>query len=152
MDWRLVIASVFMINGLCSAVDSVRTTGVCQTQAWDEWICHALVGVILNLLGMAFAPSSWDPQGNYCFSGHSWQSIGSWWIDVCAWMSEMSVLFLQDHSYWKRSTLNSKMGSRITIYVVTTESRNENLLVSFSVVIASIGDQWQGAKVLRVIK
>lgn len=137
MDWSLVIASVFMMHRHCSAVDSVRTTGLGLTRAQDEWISHALVSVILNLLGMAFAPSSWDPQGNYCSSGHSWQSVDPWWIDLCVNVWEKcQFCFSRTTGTGKIKYTEFQMESLITVCMTTTEFRNENLLLSLFIIIS----------------
>lgn len=51
----LVTACVFLIDGHCSAVDTVRTTGLGQT-AHGEQTSRALVDVVLSLVRMAFPP------------------------------------------------------------------------------------------------
>lgn len=100
MDPSLVIASVFMIDRHFSAGDS----GPLDC-AWDERISHTLVGVILSLLGMDLAPSSWDPQENDRSSGQRWQRVDPWWTDVCMgqWNVSSTPLgprLLENKAHW----------------------------------------------------
>lgn len=109
--------------------------------AWDEGISHTLVSVILSLLGMDFAPSSWDPQENDCSSGQRWQWVDPWWTDVCVDESVKCQFYSsRTTATGKQSTPNSNMGSLKARDVGTTEFRNEKLLVPLSVT-ASTGDQ-----------